>query len=257
MKTGTEVVNLFWTGGWDSTFRLLQLLIKQNKIVQPHYLIDTDRRSIYPELVTIRNIKREIFSCFPNTRERLFPTKIMDIIDLPLNPAISESAVRLKKNLDIGAQYDWLARYCFGQGERNIELGFTQGENLTKIIEPLSTCSGGGEDIIYQVDERFKGRDEYTVFCWFRFPLLYLSKLDMQKIAWEDGFQDIMRMTWFCHHPGRRNKPCGLCVPCENTIERGLGWRVPRLNRIKYYLLKYIKRIHLVNKLNLFRLNSI
>ena len=254
MNTATEVINLFWTGGWDSTFRLLQLLIKQNKIVQPHYLIDASRKSIYQELVTIRNIKREIFSCFPDTRKRLFPTKIMDIIDLPLNPAITESALRLKTKLDLGSQYDWLARYCYIQGVRNTELGITRGENLTKIIEPLCTFSGDGEDIIYQVNEQFKGTDEYSVFGWFRFPLLYLSKLDMQKIAWEDGFQDIMRMTWFCHRPGRRNTPCGLCAPCENTIERGIGWRVPRHNRIKYYLLKYIKRIPPVNKLHLFRL---
>ena len=35
--------HLFWTGGWDSTFRLLQLLLEENKIVQTHYVIRSEQ----------------------------------------------------------------------------------------------------------------------------------------------------------------------------------------------------------------------
>ena len=30
-------INIFWTGGYDSTFRLCYLLIMEKKIVQPYY----------------------------------------------------------------------------------------------------------------------------------------------------------------------------------------------------------------------------
>jgi len=39
------VVNLLWTGGWDSTFRLLQLILDTRATIQPVYVIDTARRS--------------------------------------------------------------------------------------------------------------------------------------------------------------------------------------------------------------------
>jgi hypothetical protein len=30
-KTNFEIINLFWTGGWDSTFRLLQIIFIEKK----------------------------------------------------------------------------------------------------------------------------------------------------------------------------------------------------------------------------------
>ncbi len=33
-------VPLLWTGGWDSTFRLLHLVIVEGHAVQPYYMID-------------------------------------------------------------------------------------------------------------------------------------------------------------------------------------------------------------------------
>lgn len=38
-------VNLFWTGGWHSTFRLIQLVLLHQKVVQPYYLIDHYKKS--------------------------------------------------------------------------------------------------------------------------------------------------------------------------------------------------------------------
>lgn len=35
--------HLLWTGGWDSTFRVLQLLLCSRDAVQPHYIIDPER----------------------------------------------------------------------------------------------------------------------------------------------------------------------------------------------------------------------
>jgi hypothetical protein len=245
-----QAINLLWTGGWDSTFRLLQLLILQNKTVQPHYLIDADRKSTFAELYTMRNIKREIFSRFPNTKERLYPSKIVDIVDLPPDLVLRESFLRLWEPHQLGCQYEWLACYSKKEGLQNIELGITQEEYIySKIIGSLLIRSGEGDERIYLVDNRFQGTDEYTIFGWYHFPLLCLNKRDMQKITREEGLLDILQMTWFCHTPRPNYTPCGICVPCSFIIEKGMGWRVPMHNRIKYYLIKFIKRILLVDKI--------
>ena len=39
MKEHETPQNVFWTGGLDSTFRVLYLLHNTNKTVQPHYIV--------------------------------------------------------------------------------------------------------------------------------------------------------------------------------------------------------------------------
>jgi hypothetical protein len=50
-------------------------------------------------------------------------------------------------------------------------------------------------------------------------------------VADEQGWKDLMGMTWFCHKPRKDMTPCGVCNPCLYTIEEGLGWRIPRSRR--------------------------
>ena len=55
--TRAPSVHLLWTGGWDSTFRLLQLLLQQRVPVVPHYLVDDTRPSAQTELRTMACIR--------------------------------------------------------------------------------------------------------------------------------------------------------------------------------------------------------
>ena len=48
-------VNLLWTGGWDSTFRLLSLVLIKRKPVQPFYVIDVGRVSTIREIKTMQH----------------------------------------------------------------------------------------------------------------------------------------------------------------------------------------------------------
>jgi hypothetical protein len=44
-----KIFNLFWTGGYDSTYRLCEMLLIENKIVQPYYIsfdLDNDKQLI-------------------------------------------------------------------------------------------------------------------------------------------------------------------------------------------------------------------
>ena len=84
----------------------------------------------------------------------------------------------------------------------------------------------------YRFDPNFAQTDQYLLFGRFSFPLFETSKLDMARMAGEYGWNDIMHMTWFCHRPGKDQQPCGRCNPCLYTIEEGLGWRIPKAQRM-------------------------
>ena len=71
----SQNVNLLWTGGWDSTFQLLQLLLIHRRRVTPLYLIDAERRSTGVELLTMKRIKDHLWNEYPHTRELLQPTR--------------------------------------------------------------------------------------------------------------------------------------------------------------------------------------
>lgn len=83
-------VYLFWTGGFDSTFRLCELLIDQNKVVQPIYIVDQSvdgipggqRKSWKKEIETMDKIIDIIHHRYPHTQQLLRPTLYMKDIQL-------------------------------------------------------------------------------------------------------------------------------------------------------------------------------
>ncbi len=71
----------------------------------------------------------------------------------------------------------------------------------------------------------------------------------MGAIAVQEGFDDLLQLTWFCHRPVLGLLPCGTCRPCVlarqngrrlggrmRTALRGLlqvGWRLARRYRVE------------------------
>ncbi len=69
-----EIVRMFWTGGWDSTYRLLYLVLVKKQPVQPYYIIDPDRASFPTEIRAMVRIKEMIFERCPEARMLIRPT---------------------------------------------------------------------------------------------------------------------------------------------------------------------------------------
>lgn len=55
-----QIINLLWTGGWDSSFRLLDALLIKKMAVKTYYIIDYTRPSFAQEIKTINIIKHTI-----------------------------------------------------------------------------------------------------------------------------------------------------------------------------------------------------
>lgn len=55
------MIKILWIGGWDSTFRISQLYLKTDEIIQLYYILDEDRDSTGTEIKTMDKIKRMLY----------------------------------------------------------------------------------------------------------------------------------------------------------------------------------------------------
>lgn len=224
------VTHLLWTGGWDSTFRLLELLLEQGRVVQPHYLEDPSRPSTAIEIETMALIRGTLALQHPRSRELLLPTQFHRVWELPDDPGLDAAFAQARASAFMGDQYAWLARFCRVQHLPGLELCIHRDDKAHAVLERFVVADGEGEARTWRCDPARAGSAEHTLFGDFAFPLFDSSKLDMARRAREQGWHGLMAMTWFCHRP-RDGQPCGCCNPCLYTIEEGLGWRIPRRRR--------------------------
>lgn len=233
-----EPARLLWTGGWDSTYRLLSLVLVHQRPVEPHYIITGSRPSFPAELRTMGRIKTILFERVPEARERLRPTRITDVVDLQPDEEIARQIRALKAVRYLGSQYEYLARYAKQTSTSGLELSveFSHHGGAYSFIKPVAVWRSDGEQSGYYAIPDGLADDNVALFSWFRFPLLDLSKLQMLERARRHGFADILDHTWFCHRPLPGDKPCGRCRPCGYVVTEGLASRLPWSSRMRHYL---------------------
>ncbi|WP_423148274.1 hypothetical protein [Rubrolithibacter danxiaensis] len=225
VKPQTSPVNLLWTGGWDSTFRLIQLIIETDAIIQPVYIIDPERASTLMEITTMNKIRHKIEEKFPGTGNRILPHNYYSRLDIPEVPELSNKLKALKQESFIGRQYDFLSRLAYTQQISGLELAIHVDDKAhyfikNKVVKKQSPLIGE----YFEMDEDKPDESNASIFSYFRFPILNWSKVQMMKYAEEKEVLDIMMSTWFCHQP-IANHPCGICNPCKYSIEEGMKFR--------------------------------
>ncbi len=119
MDLGDECVKVLWTGGWDSTFRLLDVVLVHGASVQPFYVLDTARRSSIVELNTMQRIRRSVAAISQKKAALIRPSTIVSIHDIRPDRDITDRYVRLKARSFLGEQYDWLARFGGSSASRD------------------------------------------------------------------------------------------------------------------------------------------
>ena len=225
-------VNLLWTSGWDSTFRLLSLVLIHKKTVQPYYIKDHQRSSLDMELRTMEKLKGLTYRKAAHTQQLILPTIFKDRQDIKPNNAITQQYKRLAATKPLGDQYEWLARYAEEAGVRDLELSIHQDDKARKFVEQYVVGEDAKEN--YRLREDCLNSD-LALFKHFRFPILNWTKLEMQQTAIQHNFLDIMNQTWFCHSP-INDQPCGICTPCSTTIQEGLRRRLPLSSQLRNFI---------------------
>ena len=226
-----NVVHLLWTGGWDSTFRLLQLLHDTDAHIQPHYLVDEKRASTPREIETMRSIRQSISDRSPAAAERLLPTRYGGGFDaITIEPHHRRQWEDLKRFGSVGYQYPNLASYAEQNNIRRLELSVQQhiedGFSIVSHVKPLVEMRETAAGDVPVLSEQHYGPE--AMLKYFAFPLMDHTKLDMKEEAKRNGWMPILQNTWFCFNPVM-GLPCGSCHPCTIATKEGMGDRVGRL----------------------------
>lgn len=211
---------MLWTGGWDSTFRVLELLLTTDREVFPHYIIDAERVSTRAELLAMERIVRRVRDEHPTAAARLRPHVLTLKSDIPADAAVDERYRQLRAATDLGSQYAWLRRYADTLPDVHLELGVIRsGGKASTVLRPFLVSEHGVTRLAPDAPKVFQ------LFAPFEFPVAHLSKPDMGAAAKRLGVLDLMMLTWFCHSP-KRSQPCGVCVPCRDAANMGMGHRL-------------------------------
>ncbi|MDM1277716.1 7-cyano-7-deazaguanine synthase [Acinetobacter indicus] len=240
--------NILWTGGWDSTFRVLDLVLIKGREVQPYYVLDMARKSTKIELETMQNIKSLVGVLKPGADQLIKDHIYIKLDEIPHNEQITKQFKSLYAESFLGSQYDWLGRYVESIGLNDLELCIHKDDKAEAFVRNDVLKVVDGNDQYYKLSPTPK-KEALLLFKNYHFPLLQMTKVEMGEIAKANNFAHIMEQTWFCHTPTVDNKPCGLCNPCKYTREEGLGRRVPRPPLRKYLYLEIRQLLSRIKKL--------
>lgn len=244
-------VNILWTGGWDSTFRLCQLSRMDGVEVQPVYF--------YKEGVSDRtNWKKEIQAqntLLPLLRQKeatkaciLNPIRLTEK-DLPQSKNFDQAFEKWKSSPLMPGQLHFLGKlpllfpkleYCIeGPTLKRRQQGFKLGKTQVFLEEHgfrFHFRPDGYADMdTSQADPELK-----LLWGGFTFPILGITEMAMVPIIRSWCYEDLFKHTWTCDYGGE--EPCGVCHNCETKWASGMLNFFPpsaiRNHKIKRYLEK-------------------
>lgn len=230
---------VLWTGGWDSTFRIVELS-RQDVVVQPVYVIDDGRKSAHKEKQVMEDIlqalrKRE--GTQAQLRDVLYITKQ----EIPADEKISAAFRTAKANVNLGGQYDWLARMAVQYP--GIEIGVektTHSGRCQALIRDYGKMVE--KDGLLRLDPAASSEECFLVLGNFTFPVYDRTEEDMVNAIRQWGYEDIMSMIWFCHSP-IRGEACGMCNPCRQKMEGEMDWLLPETAHKRHHAHDKIRKL--------------
>jgi 7-cyano-7-deazaguanine synthase len=238
-----DTVYILWTGGWDSTYRVVELS-RLCVIIQPVYILDESRHSYERELKSIDTITRLLMDK-EETLASFLPLIIVNKTDIPENKHISDTVTMLREKYQWGVQHDWISRIALEYPgiELCVEKIVGEFSPTRNIINAHGSVTMGthGYIVTDDSDEVLK-----TVLGNITLPIFETTETQMVENIKSWGYESIMENIWFCHNP-INGKPCGLCVPCHTKWDNGMRFLLPadairRANRVEAINRKYGKK---------------
>jgi hypothetical protein len=221
----------------------MQIIFEEKRKVQPYYIIDLSRSSWEIEIKTMNDIKSLLVSDYPKKSELMEPVMIFNKNDISIDEEVSEAWKSIRNKRHIGNQYIWLASFIKKTGIKNMEMSIVNSDD----------CESNSPSLIaYLQDERITSAEK-AIFKYFSLPVKNLTKSDMYEITKSRNWLEILKNTWFCHHPlphpFKMGVPCGVCNPCRVAVEEGFGHKIPVLNRVAGKWVKAVWNSNLLKKL--------
>ncbi len=214
----TKPTLLFWTGGLDSTYRLCEALLVEDRTVQPIYVIDAARGSTGTELRTMQQMRAKLVARMAQPA-RLLPSIAFHKDDYTPPQELRNRFEELASRTQVGRQYLWLGAAAEYHDWKGVELCIPRHEPPNELQRVLFVNPG-------TADSTLRDEDYTQVFRYWSFPVLGVTKSEMWDKANDAGFGDILSMRWFCFKPSR-GRPCGMCPPCQIAQADGVTDGLP------------------------------
>lgn len=250
-STKRNRVVLLWSGGWDGTFRLLQLA-QCDIQVMPIYLIHNGRGGREYEMAAMQNILAQI------RQDKSFKAEILDIVYYDVewilenckDREISEAYQYLHKEYRLGKQYEWFALLC-KELNTQMECAIVHQDHGEMTINAEGMLLPVENDFLegrYHVLPKDGKQAAHRVLGNLILPSIRITKKDEERIARENGWIEIMKLSWFCHFP-IDGQPCGLCGPCNDAMHTGMEWRMPKKAQIRNKHRVFYRCVNKIRKL--------
>lgn len=231
IKNIQNVIYLFWTGGYDSTFRLCQLVLNDIP-VQPIYIIDPKsdgtmferRKNRKFEIEAMNEIKKKLKQLRPNAiilptwyikkvkiskevYDRMYQLYKLGAVSRPISQyaAMAETSLKLGIPIESGSE----------KGDHTI-LSKAVRQYIEVIKVEMKTTSN---DMIIMHNHRLGDCPEYLkIFRNIRFPIINYTKEDMLAEAEKNNFKDVLTESFSCWYPDKFGIACGVCNMCKERI---------------------------------------
>lgn len=236
----SDVTHIFWTGGWDSTFRVMELLTFTDRPIQPHYVVDPRRRSAPLEIETMQRLTRHLKEAAYAEESRIREPILYRRAAIPFDRDIDDAFLTISEQHRLGNQYRWLAMLAVSARLDGVELCVERGS-----LYPIAAAH-----LVHTRDDArptFRIADNAgavgTLLGPFSFPLIERNDARLREQATARGWQKVLAGTCFCHSPVRGHHPCGTCRPCILMLERkGESARVGLIGKARYWTIERLIR---------------
>lgn len=233
-----NIRHIFWTGGYDSTYLLIDALLIKGNPVQPIYLkcqnLDTQfgilgRNNQDLEIKTMKKIRDIIIKNYPFCKSRFLPT--LYVYNIQKDISITKKFKQIHNDFNFFSrdinQYERMARFSIHYGYP-IEVGLEKcGTGLDESTTGIRINEGTKECKIITLDSlksiKTKKNNQYLnytlfdIFKNFRFPIVHLTKEDCKLHMLNEKKYYLLQLTISCWNP-IHEKPCGLCPQCLQRI---------------------------------------
>lgn len=236
LRTDPNIVHILWTGGWDSTYRIVELS-RMDLSILPIYCCDPDRESTPEEKKVMLKILQAL-STRPETKAHFYPIQYIDVSAIPENKEITDAHAILAADTGLGRQYEWLARLAHKYP--GLEIGTDRREQALPTGCRATIMKHGGftlDDGVPVINRGMASEECKLVLGNFHFPLADITEQEMLENIRAWGYEDIMKLSWFCHAP-MNGQPCGMCTPCRHKMENDMAFLLPEKAQQRYHLYK-------------------
>lgn len=230
-------INLLWTGGFDSTFRLCQLSRMENVEVQPIYCIfPQDQRPNKFREMEAQDTILQMVRARPETKAEILDPVRLTPNDLPPDPDYDLAFCRhfTADEPAVSGQLRALGKVplLYPNAEFCIEARFPQ--RVTK-DQPHGKTRTYMEDHGFRFKEHPDGSVSYDaskadpdtrlLFGRFSYPVLLIPEIKMLSFIRQWKYEEIFQHTWTCDF--NQEVPCGICHQCQVKWDSGLAEILP------------------------------